>query len=90
MKKADFETAERRAVFLVALGEQMESPETPEVRRTYERLRAEGHSDEETREMMASLLSVYVWHISRQEPYTYRDYVAAMERLPEIDWGEEE
>ena len=70
--------------------DQLESPDTPEVRLHYLRLLSLGHSDTEARELIATLLTFYMWHIARRDAYTYSDYVAELERLPEIDWGEDD
>ena len=32
------------------------------------------------------MLAFYLWHTARGDDYTYLDYVAELERLPEIDW----
>jgi hypothetical protein len=68
----------------------MNSPDTPEVRVHYERLRSLGHSDAETRELIATLLAFYIWHTMRNDDYTYSDYVTELARLPDIDRQEEE
>jgi hypothetical protein len=39
---------------------------------------------------MATVLAFYIWHTQRGDDYTYDDYVAELERLPEIDWGDDE
>ena len=56
----------------------------------YERLRSLGRSDAEARELIATALAVYIWHTMRHDNYTYADYVAELERLPEIDWDGDE
>ena len=76
----------RRALMLQALDDQLSSPDTPEVREQFQRLIDEGHSEEDARELMASILAVYIWRTHRGDDYTYGDYVADLERLPEIDW----
>ena len=42
----------------------------------------------EARELIATLLAFYIWHTKRRDDYTYADYVTELERLPEIDWRE--
>jgi hypothetical protein len=32
------------------------------------------------------VLAFYLWHTARGDDYTYLDYVAELEQLPEIDW----
>jgi hypothetical protein len=78
----------RRAAFLQGVQDQLDNPKTPEVRFHYQRLRSLGHSDSNARELIATLLAFFVWHTFRGDGYTYADYVAELERLPEIDWDE--
>jgi len=80
----------RRGLMLTALDDQLHSAETPQVREHYDRLRALGRSDEDARELMATVLAFYIWHTQRGDDYSYDDYVAELARLPEIDWGEDE
>ena len=80
----------RRALMLRALEDQLRSAETPEVQEQYDRLRGLGHTDAETRELMARILAFYIWHTMRQDAYTYGDYVAELARLPEIHWHDED
>lgn len=75
---------------LQAVQDQLTSPESPEVREHYDRLRSLGHSDAEARELIATVLAFYMWHTARNDGSTYSDYVAELARLPEIDWQEEE
>ncbi len=71
---------------LQALDEQLASPETPEVRHHYQRLLDEGYSEEDTRELLATILSFYIWHTKRGDGYSYADYVEELAQLPDIDW----
>lgn len=80
----------RKELILCAVEEQMTSPDTPEVRTHYNRLRSLGHSDSEARELIASVLVVYLWHTMRRDDYGYSDYVAELANLPTIDWQEED
>jgi hypothetical protein len=82
--------ARRRQTILRALDEQLHSSETPAVKTHYDRLRALGHSDGEVRELMATVLAFYLWHTARKDSYTYDDYVAELERLPQINWQGDE
>jgi hypothetical protein len=80
----------RKQLMLLAVQDQMNSPETPDVRRHYERLRALGHSETQAQELIATVLSFYIWHTMRQDGYTYSDYVSELARLPEIHWQTED
>ena len=80
----------RKEAILRGVQDQLDSPDSPEVRVHYERLRSLGRSGAEARELIATLLAFYIWHTKRGDDYTYADYVAELERLPEIDWREEQ
>ena len=90
MNSKETDKQRRKKLMLSAVQDQMNSPETPEVRAHYERLRALGHSDTEVRELIATLLAFYIWHTMRGDNYTYTNYVTELARLPEIDWKEHE
>jgi hypothetical protein len=79
----------RRKLMLTALADQLSSPDTPEVKQHYDRLRSLGISDPEVRELMATVLAFYLWHTMRKDDYTYDDYVAELAKLPEIDWKDD-
>jgi hypothetical protein len=79
----------RRQAILQALDDQLGSPETPAVKTHYDRLRRLGHSDSQVRELMATVLSFYLWHTARGDKYTYDDYVAELAKLPAIDWKDD-
>jgi len=90
MNSEDRDTQRRKELMLRVVQDQMTNPETPEVRVHYERLLALGHSDAEARQLIATVLTFYMWHTVRKDDYTYADYVAELGRLPEIDWGEDD
>jgi hypothetical protein len=85
-RKLTADQERRREAMLQALDDQLESPDTPEVSAQYERLIDEGHSEADTRELMATILSFYIWHTVRGDNYNYADYVAELAQLPKIDW----
>jgi hypothetical protein len=79
----------RRAAILGLLQDQLDSPEAPEVELHYQRLIALGHSDSATREMMASVLATYLWHLMRKDPYQHANFVAQLAALPVVPWQSE-
>lgn len=80
--------ARRKALMLAAVQDQLQSPQTPEVRVTFDRLRALGHGDQEARELIAIVLASYIWHQARHDGYGYSDYVAELKKLPHHDYGD--
>ena len=90
MNSEERDKQRRKRLMLQAVKNQMRSPETREVRMHYDRLRALGLSDTQARELIATVLAVYIWHTMRKDDYTYSDYLAQLARLPEIDLQEED
>jgi hypothetical protein len=69
---------------LEAVDNQLRGNNPPEARATYERLRAEGHSDEDARRLIARALATELWHVLKEgEPYHHARYAAKLRRLPE-------
>ena len=89
MNSEEKDKQRRKQLMLQAVQNQLTSPETPEVRDHYDRLRSLGHTDHQTRELIATILAFYIWHTMRKDDYTYADYLAELARLPEIDWKED-
>jgi hypothetical protein len=80
----------RKQLILQAVQDQLASPDSPEVKEHYDRLRSLGESDSEARELIAAVLAAYIWHTLREDDYTYTDYVNDLAKLPEIEWADEE
>jgi hypothetical protein len=89
MNSKDRDKQWRKELMLRGVEDQINSPDTPEVRMHYDRLRSLGHSDDDARELIATVLAFYLWHTMRKDDYTYSDYVAELARLPEVDWQQE-
>jgi len=89
MNSEERDKQRRKELMLRGVQDQLTSPDTPQVREHYERLRSLGHSDAEARELIATVLAFYIWHTMRKNDYSYSDYVAELARLPEIDWQED-
>ena len=90
MNSEEQDKQRRKKLILQCVQQQLSSPETPEVRTHYERLRSLGHTDEKARDLIATILAMYFWHTLREDDYSYADYVAELANLPEIDWRDEE
>ncbi len=80
----------RKRLMLRAVQDQLNSPDTPEVKLHYNRLLAMGYSATKAQELIAIVLALYIWHVLRGEQYRYSDYVEQLAKLPEIDWLNEE
>gem|GEM_PF-2506905 len=75
---------------LRAVQDQLNSPDTPEVKLHYKRLIAMGYSATQAQELIATVLALYIWHVLRGEQYTYNNYVEQLAKLPTTDWLNEE
>ncbi len=84
----DKNKARRKAAMLAGLEDQLSSTETPEVKIHLDRLLSLGHTEDESKEMMATILLFYIMHTQKAEDYTYDDYIEELSKLPEIDWKE--
>ena len=90
MNSEEQDKQRRKELMLRAVQDQLTSPESPEVSVHYQRLLSLGHSDAQARELIATILAAYIWHTIKNDGYSYSDYVAALAKLPEIDWDEDE
>ena len=80
--------ARRKAAILAGLEDQLTSSETPEVEEQLERLLSLGYSEDDAKEMMATILTFYIYHTQKGEAYTYDDYIKELSSLPDIDWDQ--
>ncbi len=76
-----------RQAFLQIVDNQLRLDDPPEVRLTYNRLRALGHSDFDARRLIAQCVVVEVHRIqTTQTPFSRASYVADLNRLPAPPW----
>ncbi len=68
---------------------QMRDNDPPETRQTYERLIAEGYTDDEARRLVASAVVVELFHIHRdRQPFDRPRFLWNLDRLPKMLWDE--
>jgi hypothetical protein len=76
-----------RATILEVVANQLATLEPPETKQTYDRLLAQGYSDEQARELLGAVVSNEIFSIlKQQQPYDHERYVAALARLPQMPW----
>ena len=76
-----------RAAIFEIIENQMRDGTPTETKHTYDRLIADGHSEEETMRMIGCVLSSEVFEIlKKNQPYNEERYVAALKALPEMPW----
>ncbi len=75
------------AAILSAVDNQLLENEPPETRTTYERLVAEGYSDEEARKLIGAALSAEMYDmLKEQKEYDQERYIETLRKLPEMPW----
>ncbi|NIP73083.1 MAG: DUF2384 domain-containing protein [Gammaproteobacteria bacterium] len=83
--------AERRELVMEAIELQMADNDPPETRETYDRLRREDHSHDETMNLIGCVLGNEIFEVMRSGRRYDRDrYVAALKNLPALPWDEED
>lgn len=74
-----------------AVSDQLESPESPYVKETYDRLLAEGHPKEEVMKMLGSVLIVEMYEMSADgRDFDEAGYIERLNLLPDMSWMDEE
>jgi len=73
------------AAVLEVVENQLAGNNPPETKKTYERLIQEGHSDEDAKMLIGSVIAAEMFYImKRNEPFDNARFVEALNRLPEI------
>ncbi len=74
-----------KAAFLEIVDNQLRDGDPPETRQTYERLLAEGHSDEDARLLIGNLLVHEIYDmLKRRRTFDQAGFVANLARLPQL------
>jgi hypothetical protein len=73
------------AAVLEVVENQLAGNNPPETKKTYERLIQEGHSDEDAKMLIGSVIAARLFYImKRNEPFDNARFVEALNRLSEI------
>ena len=79
----------REAIFEV-IENQIRDNDPPITAETYNRLKSEGHSHEETMKFIGCALSVELFEImTNHQPFNEQRYSDNLKSLPELPWEEE-
>jgi uncharacterized protein DUF1841 len=82
---------ELHAAIMKVVKNQLRSNDPPQTRQTFERLIALGHTEAETKRLIAGIVSAEIFDVlKRQEPFDLNRFVKALDRLPAMPWEEEE
>ena len=80
-----------KAMILEVVENQMQNNDPPETKQTYDRLITEGHSDEDAKRLIGSVVAIEVFDIlKKQEVFNLADFVQALNKLPELPFGNTE
>ncbi len=78
----------REAIFEV-IENQIRGNDPPITKETYDRLRTNGHTHDETMKLIGCALSVELFEILKNsETYNRQRYESNLKRLPELPWEE--
>ena len=83
------EKINRRAGELIiqAIKEQIRQNDPPETKETFDRLRREGHAEEEVYRMLGCVLTSEMYAVLKQKRVFDRDlYVQQLHALPKLPW----
>jgi len=59
----------------------------PETRQTFDRLLADGHTEEEARRLIACVVTSEIFDVLKNhQPYDEARYITALRRLPTLPW----
>ena len=79
--------AAARAAILEVVENQLRDGTPPETRQTFQRLVAEGYSEDEARRLIAAVLASEIFGVLKHNrPYDETRYVAALRRLPKMPY----
>ena len=79
-----------RSMIIDVIKNQIRDGTPPETKETYDRLLAEGYSEEEVMKYIGAVVSSEIFDvIKEQQSYDEERYVAALRALPRLPWDEE-
>jgi len=74
-----------RAAILEVVDNQLRNLDPPETKQTYDRLRAEGISDEEAKRLIGCVVASEIFEVLKQgQPFDPTRYASALTRLPKM------
>lgn len=72
---------------LEVVNNQLESLDPPETKQTYDRLIADGISDQEARRLIGCVVSSEIFDVLKQrQPFDHARFVNALNKLPKLPW----
>ena len=76
-----------KATILEVVDNQLNANDPPETRSTLDRLIAEGHSEDNTKELIACVVTSEIFDVMKnKEEFNHQRYVDALNKLPQLPW----
>ena len=80
-----------RSAILEVVDNQIRDNEPPETRQTLQRLMTEGHSRKEAKELIAAVVVSEMYEVLTEgQPFDRDRFVAALNKLPELPFDDED
>ncbi|OIO33923.1 MAG: hypothetical protein COZ37_04630 [bacterium (Candidatus Ratteibacteria) CG_4_10_14_3_um_filter_41_18] len=76
-----------KQTILEVVNNQLKSLDPPETKQTYDRLVADGISDQEARRLIGCVVSSEIFDVlKQQQPFDHDRFVKALNKLPKLPW----
>ena len=76
-----------KQTILEGVNNQLKSLDPPETKQTYDRLVADGISDQEARRLIGCVVSSEIFDVlKQQQPFDHDRFVKALNKLPKLPW----
>jgi hypothetical protein len=80
-----------RASFLEVVDNQIRDGTPPATRQTFERLQREGHTSDEAKDMIASIVAAEMFEIVRhKQTFNEPRFVERLQQLPDMPWSDDD
>lgn len=80
-----------QAAIMEVVENQLRNNDPPQTRQTFERLIQAGHSEEEAKQLIGSVVSAEIFDVlKRNEPFNLDRFLKGLNKLPAMPWDEEE
>ena len=74
-----------KAIIIEVVDNQLRANDPPETRSTLDRLIAEGHSEEEAKELVACVVTSEIFDVMKnKEEFNHQRYIDALNKLPQL------
>jgi hypothetical protein len=76
-----------KEMILEVVNNQLEALDPPETKQTYDRLIADGISDQEARRLIGCVVSSEIFDVLKQQkPFDHARFIKALNKLPKLPW----